>query len=295
MRDTFPCLDILINNAAQTIRRPNQFYQHLISTEQKSLTESAQSLLANDCQQQRVTNPCHKLGENQSPPKRPHSDPTESLPGTSSTPEEFEPLQKRPCTMIPITGTSSEAPLAVNTFFPDNCFDGDGQQLDLRPTNSWRSELHDVPPSELIEVLLINTVAPCILTQQLRPLLLQSPAERKFVVNVSAMEGQFQRASKTKFHPHTNMAKAALNMMTRTAGLGYAQDGIYMTAVDTGWVTDERPFHMASHERDIKGFVLPLDCTDGAARVYDPIVMGLSHKEKPNYAVFLKNYQPYPW
>lgn len=99
--------------------------------------------------------------------------------------------------------------------------------------------------TELLQVLTVNAVGPFLLTSQLKSLLTGSPRTRKFVVNVSAMEGQFSRISKGHRHPHTNMAKAALNMMTRTSGMEFVMDGIYMTAVDTGWVTDERPFHQA--------------------------------------------------
>ena len=49
------------------------------------------------------------------------------------------------------------------------------------------------------------------------PALAASPARRTYVVNVSAMEGQFSRGYKGPGHPHTNMAKAALNMLTRTS------------------------------------------------------------------------------
>ena len=92
----------------------------------------------------------------------------------------------------------------------------------------------EVPIQELLQVLAINSVGPFILTSQLKPMLVKSPNESKFVVNVSAMEGQFSRIHKGHHHPHTNMAKAALNMMTRTCGLEFEMDGIYMTSVDTG-------------------------------------------------------------
>ncbi|BBX27452.1 hypothetical protein GCM10009632_38990 [Mycolicibacterium alvei] len=70
------------------------------------------------------------------------------------------------------------------------------------------------------------------------------------------------------------MAKAALNMLTRTsAGEMLEQDGILMTAVDTGWITDERP-HPTKLRLAEEGFHAPLDLVDGAARVYDPIVRG---------------------
>ena len=68
----------------------------------------------------------------------------------------------------------------------------------------------------MLEVQLVNSVAPFVLNSRLKPLLMRSPFARRFIVNVSAMEGQFRR-HKTVFHPHTNMAKAALNMMTRTS------------------------------------------------------------------------------
>jgi NAD(P)-dependent dehydrogenase (short-subunit alcohol dehydrogenase family) len=57
----------------------------------------------------------------------------------------------------------------------------------------------------------------------------------KYVVNVSSMEGKFTRPHKDHRHPHTNMAKAALNMMTCTMAADYARDNIYINSVDTGW------------------------------------------------------------
>ena len=117
----------------------------------------------------------------------------------------------------------------------------------------------------------------------------------RFIINVSAVEGQFHRNAKTHRHPHTNMAKAALNMMTRTAALGYRRNDIYMTSVDTGWVSDQRPHPMAQYERRVKGFEIPLDYMDGAARIYDPIVMGMFPELEPYFAVYLKNCTPSPW
>ena len=88
------------------------------------------------------------------------------------------------------------------------------------------------------------------------------------------MEGQFSRRYKGAGHPHTNMAKAALNMLTRTSsGEMFETDRILMTAVDTGWITDERP-HQEKLRIAAEGWHAPLDLVDGAARVYDPIVLG---------------------
>jgi NAD(P)-dependent dehydrogenase (short-subunit alcohol dehydrogenase family) len=166
--------------------------------------------------------------------------------------------------------------------------------LDLRPRNSWRLRLGQIDTIEMLEVLLVNAAAPFILTNRLLPLLERSTHARRFIVNVSAMEGQFARNSKLPDHPHTNMAKAALNMLTRTSAGDLAERGIYMNSVDTGWITDEKPAHDAERVREQDGFYTPLDVIDGAARVYDPIAGGLGDAE-PLFGQFLKDYRPYPW
>ena len=143
--------------------------------------------------------------------------------------------------------------------------------------------------------MLVNAAAPFTLTGMLKPLMLRSPHQRRFVVNVSAMEGQFGRKNKTPFHPHTNMAKAALNMLTRTSAEEFASDGIYMNSVDTGWITDEKPVPIAERVRKEQGFYPPLDIVDGAARIFDPVATGCSSNEEPLFGHFLKDYFPYPW
>ena len=129
--------------------------------------------------------------------------------------------------------------LAQPELFPEGQLDQDLQQVDLRQRNSWRLLLSDVSTVELLEVQLVNAIAPFILNARLKPLMLRTPERDKHIVNVSAVEGQFYRSWKTTRHPHTNMAKAALNMMTRTSATDYHADGIHMNSVDTGWVTDE--------------------------------------------------------
>ncbi|WP_019488102.1 MULTISPECIES: SDR family oxidoreductase [Kamptonema] len=142
---------------------------------------------------------------------------------------------------------------------------------------------------------LVNAIAPFILNSQLKPLLMRSPFERRFIINVSAMEGQFNRDSKTAYHPHTNMAKAALNMMTRTSAMDYTQDNIFMNSVDTGWITDENPYPKKTSIQTKQGFYTPLDIIDGMARIYDPIVQGIENPDTPMFGYFLKDYLPYPW
>ncbi len=177
--------------------------------------------------------------------------------------------------------------------YPQGRLDQDLQQVDLRDFNSWRMTLAEVPTAELLEVHLVNAVAPFIWNARLRPLLAAVPTDDAHVVNVSAMEGQFYRRWKTDKHPHTNMAKAALNMMTRTSAVDYVRDGIHMNSVDTGWVTDEDPVALAAAKVAVHDFSPPLDIIDGAARIVDPLFDGIS-TGRHVWGLFLKDYKPAP-
>ena len=183
----------------------------------------------------------------------------------------------------------------TQAYFPNNIFDEDGQQLDLRPLNSWLLRLEEVSTLEMLEVQLVNNIAPFILNGQLKSLMMKSKFQRRFIINVSAMEGQFNRQSKTIYHPHTNMAKAASNMMTRTSASDYVQDSIYMNSVDTGWITDENRYPKKKYLQENQGFYTPLDVIDGVARIYDPIVQGIENINEPVYGQFLKDYFPHSW
>ncbi|MEH0986152.1 SDR family NAD(P)-dependent oxidoreductase [Micromonospora sp. CPCC 205556] len=259
-------LDILINNAAQTVRRSPGAYAHLVAAEAAALPDGPLPELLT------FTGPASR-GD------------TAALPeGTPTSPA----LTPHALTALALTsGSASPERIAAAT-----AVDAGGLTPDLAPVNSWVQRVHEVDPVELLEVQLCNVTAPFVLVSRLRPALAASPAGRAYVVNVSAMEGQFARGYKGAGHPHTNMAKAALNMLTRTSAEDMRADGILMTSVDTGWITDERP-HPTKMRLADEGFHAPLDLVDGAARVYDPIVRGEQGEEL--YGCFLKDYAPCAW
>ncbi len=176
-------------------------------------------------------------------------------------------------------------------YFVQKELDGYGQTLDKRPDNSWSQRLHEVSTLELLEVQLVNAVSPFVLTGRLRPALLRSPHPRRFVVQASAMEGQFNRSEKTEFHPPTNMAKAAMNMMVRTSAQEWARDGIYMNAVDTGWVTDEKPYPVpcarGRHRTSIRRWIRSMRM----ARLFDPSHAVSTEPGTPLFGHFLKDYR----
>ena len=152
-------------------------------------------------------------------------------------------------------------------------------------------KLQDVPVGEVLEVAACNMVAPFIFVGHLRPLMEKADGS-KFIVNVSAMEGKFYRY-KTPFHPHTNMAKAALNMMTRTSAEDYSKSKIYMNAVDTGWINDENPVDVAARIAKEHNFQTPIDEIDAAARVLDPVWEGTAGNLF--YGGFWKDYCQTEW
>jgi NAD(P)-dependent dehydrogenase (short-subunit alcohol dehydrogenase family) len=287
-------LDILINNAAQTVRRPPRFYAHLIEQEAlaaRDLSERAQPLL-------RGYETCKRalaLGER---------DGSDMLARASGGIEANLGLQAWPASTpgigILAPAALSQIPCAFDEaldaggVFPAGALDADLQQVDLRAANSWRMTLAEVPTPELLEVQLVNAIAPFILCSKLKPLMMRDRTDEKHVVNVSAMEGKFSRHTKTDKHPHTNMAKASLNMMTLTSAPDYAKSGIFMNAVDTGWVTDEDAAPLAARKQDEHDFQPPLDIVDGAARVCDPFFSGILTGNHV-WGKFLKDYKSTTW
>ena len=265
-------LDILINNAAQTVRRSAEAYAPLIEAERAPLPDGPLPRLSRFGREVEIGVGAEAGRRELAESARKHWTPTpEALTALALT-----------------AGSASSGRIAQGS-----AIDAGGLVPDLHASNSWIQHVDEVDPMELLEVQLCNTTAPFVLVSRLRPALAAATARRTYIVNVSAMEGQFSRGYKGPGHPHTNMAKAALNMLTRTSAQELLEsDGILMTSVDTGWITDERPHPMRTRLAE-DGFHAPLDLVDGAARVYDPIVRGEAGQDI--HGCFLKDYEPSPW
>ncbi|MCT2561351.1 SDR family NAD(P)-dependent oxidoreductase [Chryseobacterium herbae] len=238
----FDTLDILINNAAQTIKYPDEYYLPIINREKEKCVEfkNIQNLFPN---QTEISSEIAKLEYAQ----------------------------------------NDETPVALTRF---------GQPVDNREKTSWNSTLEEVSMYELVEVNLINHMAPYFLIKELKPLMKNSAFHEKFIINVTSSEGIFSYDNKTVFHPHTNMTKAALNMMTLTSAKEFENDQIYMSAVDVGWISTGAKESLRKKQFE-QGYIPPLDSVDGAARILHPVIEGI----KGNYysGVLLKNYKINAW
>jgi NAD(P)-dependent dehydrogenase (short-subunit alcohol dehydrogenase family) len=181
-------LDIIVNNAAQTIRRPPAYYRHLIELESQPVAQLApqlQALIANPA----CNDESHTLALN----------PTTSL---------------VPMPSIDLVAGLSQIPMLPEddvdlALFPIDTYDRDGNQIDLRSINSWLLKDDEVSIVELLEVHVVNAIAPFVINSRLKGLMTRQPHTDKYIINVSSQEGRFEGVDKPWRHPHTNMAKAA--------------------------------------------------------------------------------------
>ncbi|MFI8961798.1 SDR family NAD(P)-dependent oxidoreductase [Streptomyces sp. NPDC053493] len=266
-------LDILVNNATQTVRRLPSAYAALVEGENAPLPAGELP-------------PHHVIGAFD-------SGAVGELGGPAALPAGVSGLDAQQVADLALVAGNA----SIERHHAGTAIDAGGLVPDVVDTNTWVQTIEQISPVELLETQLCNYTAPFILISKLRPAMAEAAAKaaskRAYVVNVSAMEGVFSRGYKGAGHPNTNAAKAAINMVTRTSAEEMFQtDGILMTSVDTGWITDERP-HFDKLRLAEEGFHAPLDLVDGAARVYDPIVRGEQGEDL--YGVFMKDYAPGKW
>lgn len=265
---SYPRLDIIINNAAQTIRRPPAYYRHLIELESQPLAQLSpqlQSLLA--------------------------------IPEANSTALNFTP-NLVPYQTDEIVAALSQIPMIPedeldSELFPIDKYDRDGNQIDLRSINSWLLKDDEVSIVELLEVHVVNAIAPFVINSRLKAMMNRQPNTNKYIINVSSQEGRFDGVDKPWRHPHTNMAKAALNQMTRTCAKEYAKHRIFMNAVDPGWISFQHPHPIAIAMID-RGTNPPFTINDAAARICDPIWTGLNTGDN-QFGRLFKDYQIINW
>ena len=292
INDNFPHVDILINNAAQTIRRTASYYKYLLPIETKDLNkEDDKKIIKND-----FVNLQNQLKEGEK----------EQNPGKSKTEIKnalislMDNKSKEYQEILPLSVIASQIRIMEEKSQPHvTVMGGDGQPYDFsKGKNSWNFEFDEIPFQEFTEVQIINTWTPYYLCVKLKPLMMQSPFPDKYIVNVTSVEGIFNHYKRSS-HVHTNMAKAALNMFTRTCGSYLKDIGIYMTCVDTGWVSPMNEMNSLldkdkknSYENEFVN--VPLDELDGAMRVLHPIIEGIKNK---NYlfGILLKDYVKSPW
>lgn len=277
-------LDVLINNAAQTVRRPPGFYAHLMKNELlpfDDFSSDVQNLLKSFEECKKVL----MLGDT---PRLAGRDLSTAWSG------KIKGVGINASAQLSQVSYIHDTAIQIDHVFPEGKLDADLQQVDLRETNSWRLRLGEIATAEMIELQLVNAIAPFVLCNRLANMMKRENTNQKHIVNVSAMEGKFYRFKKADRHPHTNMAKAALNMLTHTSASDLAKYGIFMNAVDTGWVTDEDPVALSKQKQKTHDFQPPLDIVDGAARVCDPFFDGIK-TGKHWSGKFLKDYFPIDW
>ena len=316
---TLPRLDAIVNNACQTVRRPPAYYRHLLQAEAEgarayvrggegdvvSAAMGTSALLAGVADADRDVDPAARSLETESEEKSLETKETLRISGWLAPSAAASQLAVLP------SDVETSASAVSARLFPKGALDVNEQQIDLRAKTSWTTKLGEVETPELLEVLAVNAAAPFVLNGKLRALMaatatrMGAPNEadeadrarvpnRGFIINVSAMEGKFYRY-KTPNHPHTNMAKAALNMMTATSAADYKNDNVYMNAVDTGWINDENPRHVAARIAKEHEFQTPIDEEDAAARCVAPILEGVRDDAEPPFGKFFKDYRESEW
>ncbi|KAF7863823.1 hypothetical protein EAF04_006788 [Stromatinia cepivora] len=160
------------------------------------------------------------------------------------------------------------------------------------PKSSWVQNLYEIPYEDVISAHSVNTFVPLILIRELLPLM-GSPRSHAttnnqpskplaHIINVSAREGIFEptptNRHKNGYHVHTNLTKAALNMLTETeAAVAWRDRKVAMNSVDPGYLSAAK--EVIENRKKNGGWEgCPIGWEDGAARVLWSVAVGESGK-----------------
>ncbi|EGC28769.1 hypothetical protein DICPUDRAFT_43824 [Dictyostelium purpureum] len=314
VKKEFSRIDILINNAAQTIRYPRAYYHNLLFNE-KTIISSFDKLPPNILS--KIENINMNTIKNNSNNNNNNNNNNDDNNGKELL--LFNKNSKSSIDIVESVVTKDDEDEIDESLFPTGKMDLHGQQLDLRTKHTWNSTVEEITTAEMLEVQLINNTVPFMLINQLSSHMglnkndeeiiskMSNETKEKYleaknkmarpdwsvIVNVTSPEGNINHESNAMsgFHCHTNMAKASLNMLTKSIAYQFEKKNIYVIGCDTGWVSDMMP----NSPIGIPSRPPPLKEIDGASRVLYPVYFHLFRNERHESGVQFVNFKPSEW
>ncbi|KAI9866230.1 MAG: hypothetical protein M1823_009173, partial [Watsoniomyces obsoletus] len=131
-------------------------------------------------------------------------------------------------------------------------------EVETYSKSSWVQSIFEIPYEDVMSAHAVNTFVPLILCRELLPFMgfdgtspyPPSTKPQGYIINVSSREGIFEDGTKSTAkrgkHVHTNMSKAALDMITETeAAVAWQKRRVAMNTVDPGYMSAAPEFENA--------------------------------------------------